>query len=154
MEEKNLVSMSLAQENEELKKELAEQNEYIKKLMLIKKKSDEALLQLRENIEMLKNSSSELKEQLRISETEKEKLQLIINELKTQSVAKEVTSTDISEKVTDEKRNIEAELLAKHIKVMQVTNQKLENRLSEVEKELEKLKSISLSPVRRKKSRK
>jgi hypothetical protein len=37
---------------------------------------------------------------------------------------------------------------------MQVTNQKLENRLSEVEKELEKLKSISLSPVRRKKSRK
>jgi chromosome segregation ATPase len=146
--------MSLAQENEELKKELAEQNEYIKKLMLIKKKSDEALLQLRENIEMLKNSSSELKEQLRISETEKEKLQLIINELKTQSVAKEVTSTDISEKVTDEKRNIEAELLAKHIKVMQVTNQKLENRLSEVEKELEKLKSISLSPVRRKKSRK
>ena len=152
--EKNTTN--LKEENETLKQEIAEQNEYIKKLMLIKQKSDEALTQLRDSNDSLKEMAAQLKEQLIQSETQNEELATQLASAKestNQIVTETVTETSIPE-VKEESRNLEAEVLAKHIKLTQVTTQKMEQRLSEVESELEKVKAFSLNNVKRKKSTK
>lgn len=142
-ETKDSVSSHLGvDEVAQLRKETKEQKDYIQKLMLIKQKSDDALIQLRDTIEDQKEISASLRQELEKSEAEKE-------ELKKQLTQSEIPTP--AEPQTTTKEGFETELLVKHIKLSQAQTKKLEDRLANMEAEIKQLKTTSLGTIKRKK---
>lgn len=143
----------LMAENEQLKKEAEEQNEYINKLMIIKKKSDLALEQLRDHASKTKESVTELRAQLVQSEDEKAQLKAEVARL--QGLSKQAPQAKVvQETTTTETEQVDPDklIILKHLKLNQENTKKLEERLEQAESLIEKLDDISKNNLVRKKS--
>ena len=137
-----------------LRKKIDEQNEYIEKLVTTKAENDKALIELRGSVEDLKQGLVDLRTQLTIAEAENDSLkeQLgVVNNRKVVIPQEEVVTQPIVEEKNEQS---ETEILIKHIKLSQAQNQKLEERLANMEIELDQKNLFTLGSIKRKKGTK